>query len=301
MATWKTLFGIGCLFVAGVSDGFADVTVTDSTNILLQDAYTVPAAASGQIIPDVTGGAAGILVPYSEVGTINYPIDGPSGFFGVHNLNDGDVGVGNPTDGFHAIPAQGAGAVIIEFDAGVTTITGIAIYGGYFNRVHGDYVLRDGTGAILGQWTVDELGETTHYWLTFPQPVTTDRLIIDAHENLALGLGGTDGTTSFREIQVFESSVVDTDGDGIADDDDACPNSDLSLTVVIDGIDTGVFNDLFDDGCTISDLISQCYWMSENHGEFMSCVANLTNSLKAEGIISGKEKGAITKAAAKAF
>jgi hypothetical protein len=100
---------------------------------------------------------------------------------------------------------------------------------------------------------------------------------------------------------VLTAEISDTDGYGIPDDEDACPDSDLSFTVVIDGNDSGVFNDLFDDGCTISDLISQCYWMSENHGEFMSCVSDLTNWLKAEGIISGKEKGAITKAAAKAF
>ena len=45
----------------------------------------------------------------------------------------------------------------------------------------------------------------------------------------------------------------DTDGDGVGDNADACDTSDLSLTVVVDGTDTFVLNELFDDGCTITD------------------------------------------------
>lgn len=94
---------------------------------------------------------------------------------------------------------------------------------------------------------------------------------------------------------------ADTDGDGFGDNSDACVNSDLSPTVVIDGIDTGVTNDLLDDGCTISDLIDIANLVSSNHGQFVSAVAHLTNLLKDEGVITGKEKGAIQKVAAKAF
>lgn len=94
---------------------------------------------------------------------------------------------------------------------------------------------------------------------------------------------------------------LDSDGDGVADDVDACVNSDLSPTIVIDGIDTGVENQLFDDGCTMSDLIGFCVEISEDHGDFVSCVAHLTNDWKKEGVISGKEKGKIQSAAAKAF
>lgn len=95
------------------------------------------------------------------------------------------------------------------------------------------------------------------------------------------------------------TSDVDTDGDGFLDSVDACPNSDLSPTVVIDGCDSGVENDLLDDGCTISDLIAACAATATNHGEFVSCVADLTNQLKTDGVITGKEKGGIQSCAAK--
>ncbi|MGK0184490.1 MAG: hypothetical protein ACI9R3_000262 [Verrucomicrobiales bacterium] len=91
---------------------------------------------------------------------------------------------------------------------------------------------------------------------------------------------------------------VDTDGDGFHDDEDDCPESDLSATVVIDGCDSGGVNVLFDDGCTISDHIAKCAAGADNHGDFVSCVAHLTNILKKAGLITGKQKGAIQKCAA---
>ena len=90
----------------------------------------------------------------------------------------------------------------------------------------------------------------------------------------------------------------DADGDGICGDADACPGSDISDTVVIDGCDSGVANLLFDDGCTMADLIAECAANASNHGGFVSCVAQLTNGWKQEGLISGQEKGAIQSCAA---
>lgn len=90
----------------------------------------------------------------------------------------------------------------------------------------------------------------------------------------------------------------DEDGDGVIDDDDQCPASDLSATVVIDGCDSGVPNLLFPDGCTISDLIAQCAAGAKNHGKFVSCVSHLGNDLKMDGLITGAQKGALTSCAA---
>jgi hypothetical protein len=94
--------------------------------------------------------------------------------------------------------------------------------------------------------------------------------------------------------------VADTDGDGVPDYEDECPDSDLSETVIIDGYHSGVGNILVDNGCSISDLIDQCADGAENHGEFVSCVSGVTNGLKASGYISGKEKGKIQSCAARA-
>ncbi len=77
---------------------------------------------------------------------------------------------------------------------------------------------------------------------------------------------------------------------------------DADATVIIDGRDTGVPNAVVDTDnlCTISDLIEDCAESASNHGEFVSCVAHLTNGLKAEGIITGDQKGAIQSCAARA-
>jgi hypothetical protein len=94
--------------------------------------------------------------------------------------------------------------------------------------------------------------------------------------------------------------IEDTDGDGIPDDEDACPDSDLNATVVIDGCDSGVENVLLEDGCTISDLILECADNAKNHGKFIRCVSHLTRDLKRQGIITRKQKRAIRRCAVKA-
>jgi hypothetical protein len=94
--------------------------------------------------------------------------------------------------------------------------------------------------------------------------------------------------------------VLDADGDGVPDDVDECPNSDLSATVVIDGCDSEVPNTLFPSGCTISDLITECAEGASNHGQFMNCVSSLTDGLKADGVITGPQKDAIQHCAARA-
>ena len=98
----------------------------------------------------------------------------------------------------------------------------------------------------------------------------------------------------------FVVEYDDADGDGILDSDDSCPQSNLSATVIIGGCDSGVANTLLPGGCTIADQIADCAQGAANHGAFVSCVAHLTNQLKAQGIITEKQKGKIQSCAAKA-
>jgi hypothetical protein len=90
----------------------------------------------------------------------------------------------------------------------------------------------------------------------------------------------------------------DADLDGVADNVDCEPNSDLSPTVVIDGCDSGVPNTFFTNGCTISDLIKHAAVGAKNHGAFVSAVAHLLDDLKKTGVITGAQKGAIQSCAA---
>jgi hypothetical protein len=125
------------------------------------------------------------------------------------------------------------------------------------------------------------------------------------------GIGDSGTYPGLSEDAVGESNIdnltltdlipdlIDTDGDGVSDDQDSCPLSDLRETIIVNCCDSGVENELFDDGCTMSDMIAECAEGAKNHGKFVSCVAHLTNGWKKNKWISGREKGAIQSCAAK--
>jgi uncharacterized repeat protein (TIGR01451 family) len=103
-------------------------------------------------------------------------------------------------------------------------------------------------------------------------------------------------------------TCTDTDGDGYGNpgfsantcEPDNCPESNIEQTIIIDGCDSGVGNLLFEDGCTMSDLIFGCADGAKNHGKFVTCVSHLTNDWAKQKLISGKEKGSIKSCAAQA-
>ena len=91
----------------------------------------------------------------------------------------------------------------------------------------------------------------------------------------------------------------DFDGDGLCcDGSDACCLSDLNPTVIVEGCDSGVPNALFPSGCTIGDKVVACHAGASNHGQFVSCVARMTDDLKAQGVIGGRAKSRIVRCAA---
>jgi hypothetical protein len=68
--------------------------------------------------------------------------------------------------------------------------------------------------------------------------------------------------------------------------------------IVIDGCDTGIDNQILEDGSTMQGVIDACAAAALNHGDFVSCVAHATNEWRRAGLISGKEKGVIQSCAA---
>jgi hypothetical protein len=56
----------------------------------------------------------------------------------------------------------------------------------------------------------------------------------------------------FSLILSITGNEADNDGDGVPNDKDECPNSDVRTTVTIDGCNAGVTNTLFPNGCAIS-------------------------------------------------
>lgn len=105
------------------------------------------------------------------------------------------------------------------------------------------------------------------------------------------------GNSALVGLQI---GVADSDNDGIADDADACPNSGLVPTIVIDSCDSDVENALQADGCTLSDEVGKIASDAANHGRFVSAVSRFTNVLVGNGTLSGGEKGAIEACAARA-
>ena len=93
------------------------------------------------------------------------------------------------------------------------------------------------------------------------------------------------------------NETADSDADGLGDNADAFANSDRRATVVVGDIDSGVGNQLMADGSTFNDRIAEARQNSRNHGQFVKQVSALANRWQSEGLITGRDKGAITSAA----
>jgi predicted extracellular nuclease len=97
-----------------------------------------------------------------------------------------------------------------------------------------------------------------------------------------------------------------TDGHHVSDHDpplgtfstSPCADPDTRETVFVEDTDTGVPNRELDNGCTINDVLPVRADF-DNKGNYVSAVSAKTNELKADGVISGREKGQIMRVAAK--
>lgn len=91
---------------------------------------------------------------------------------------------------------------------------------------------------------------------------------------------------------------ADSDGDGLFDDCDACPRSDLEEGLIVRGCDSNVENILFDDGCTMADRIAECDARNGNHGRYVRCIGSVAHEWVRDGVISGRQRGRIVSCAA---
>ena len=104
---------------------------------------------------------------------------------------------------------------------------------------------------------------------------------------------------TFELLRDVGWAFPDADADGVPNDEDCNPNSDLRPTINIGAINTGVPNTLFENGCTMADLIAQLAADAANKDAFMDALNSLTKQWLVQGLITGRQKGAITSAAAK--
>lgn len=96
----------------------------------------------------------------------------------------------------------------------------------------------------------------------------------------------TTNNAGFEQAMLEIYGVVDSDGDGIADARDACPHSDLSPTVSVLGCFSRAQNDLFPDGCTISDRLTNCLEGPVSRPGALLCVDRLTKDLLKSGALN---------------
>lgn len=82
------------------------------------------------------------------------------------------------------------------------------------------------------------------------------------------------------------------------------PTPSVNYIVIVDKngnqYQTEIEDKILEDGSTISQKIQDCINNSKNHGDFVSCMAHLTNWLVKKGYITNKEKGIIMNIAARA-
>lgn len=90
----------------------------------------------------------------------------------------------------------------------------------------------------------------------------------------------------------------DSDGDGIPDEEDLVPNSNMEETVVIEECDSSVENRALGEGYMVSDKIDELEAGEyKNHGQYVKATAHYLNSLVEEGIINYVEKDMIMNCA----
>jgi hypothetical protein len=90
----------------------------------------------------------------------------------------------------------------------------------------------------------------------------------------------------------------DSDGDEICDDVDACPDSDMSPTVVIYGCDSGVANEEYDSGCTLADRIAARLPDENARGRrFWAGIVHMLIDFRREGLIDRQETRALFRCA----
>jgi hypothetical protein len=111
-------------------------------------------------------------------------------------------------------------------------------------------------------------------------------------------LGNADAFTLNGTTFDFEL-VEDADNDGVPDDEDAFPNSDMRPFVDVGNGPTTVKNVVLEDGATIQDLVNEAMENARNHGQYVSAIARLANDLRKDGTITQRESVILKNGAAK--
>ena len=99
---------------------------------------------------------------------------------------------------------------------------------------------------------------------------------------------------------VANNSQTDGDGDGAGDACDLeCTESDTVVVLAIGRCDTHVINETLEGGCTMADEVAVCA-EARSHRQFVRCVSTLASEWKRAGLITFRQKSQMTRCAEEA-
>ncbi|HEY8338610.1 MAG TPA: hypothetical protein VIK95_02010, partial [Egibacteraceae bacterium] len=138
----------------------------------------------------------------------------------------------------------------------------------------------DGSGVDSIEWR--EAGASE--WQTYTGPLT-----FDEPGDHTIEYRATDNAGNVSDVGTVEFTVAEPP---------PCPEPDERDTVWINGVDTGVPNRTAPNGCTVNDLLdADGPWSSR--AELVKHVNDVARELYAQGLIDGRERGELTRAAAR--
>jgi len=113
--------------------------------------------------------------------------------------------------------------------------------------------------------------------------------------NTTLGAANNDSPSADVVVMddfIYGEPFQDVDNDNVPDSLDQCLGSDLRPKVDVNGAQPGVTsidNTVDANGCSIQDLVNNCADGARNHGQYVSCIAHLANSLLRAGTITRRQ------------
>jgi hypothetical protein len=125
-------------------------------------------------------------------------------------------------------------------------------------------------------------GSVDFRYTAFASAANVDFTSVDA---ITVILSGTDTSLTLEEITTG-CDPNDDDGDGVANDQDACQASDLRATVVFDTCDSSVSNPRFPSGCTLTDVLAGC----TSRRNPRPCITNRTQRMENLDILTDQQR-----------
>lgn len=185
----------------------------------------------------------------------------------------------------------------------------------YWRKFPQDYIVFEATTPFSGRDIVSPTNDSSssaqgaYNWNEFVKYVYDNQQGLNVTFDSDFCMAGLEfgteiwfGKGEFRinnyAVDVYDG-ITDADNDGVFDKQDSCPNTSEMLEISLGSCNTGVANVVQANGCSIVDELSSCDVNSfKNQGQYRKCISGKTNTLK-RGLLTGREKGAIQRCAAR--